>query len=92
MDYCFPGDDQGRKLTVLVITEKYSRMKKGVVAPMKGSSGTYAARKVLDFLAECGDKVNAITIRSDQEPAIRSLVDDVRVARTGARPWWRSRR
>ena len=85
MDYCFPGNEEGRRLTILVITEKTTRMRKGIVVPAKGSSGTYAAREVLSFIKECGDQNNTIVIRTDQEPAIRCLVEDVRVARTGAK-------
>ena len=41
MDYCFPGDGLGFKLTVLVVVERYSSMKLAVVVPTKGTSGMY---------------------------------------------------
>ena len=44
LDYCFPGDELGQRLTILVAVERYSRMKKAVVVPSKGSTGMYAAR------------------------------------------------
>ena len=39
LDYCFPGDEKGEKLTILIIVERYTKMKKGIVVPSKGSSG-----------------------------------------------------
>ena len=85
MDYTFPGDEAGQKLTVLVVIEKNSKMKKAIVVPTKGSTGKFAAQKVLDLIRECGDKDSTVVLRTDQEPAIRFLVDDVCMARTGAK-------
>ena len=39
----------------------------------------------MDIVEECGDKDRAIILKTDQEPAIKFLVDDVCMARTGAR-------
>ena len=85
LDYCFPGDEEGQKLVVLAIVERYSRMKRMVVVPSKGSTGSYAARAVLELMEECGDRDAKVVVKSDQEPAIKFLVDDVRVNRTGAK-------
>ena len=85
MDYCFPGDEHGERLTVLVVVEKYTKMKKAIVVPNKGSTGTYAAKMVLDLMHECGDKDREVIVKTDQEPAIQFLVDDVCTSRTGAR-------
>ena len=85
MDYCFPGDEFDNRLTVLVVIEKYTKMKKAVVVPNKGSTGSYAARMVVELINECGDKDRDIIMKTDQEPAIQSLVQDVCVNRTGAR-------
>ena len=60
-------------------------MKKAVVVPSKGSTGRYAARMVIDLIEECGDEDRAIIVKSDQEPAIQFLVDDVCMSRTGAK-------
>ncbi len=60
-------------------------MKKAVAVPTEGTTGRYAARMVLDLIGECGGKGQAIIVKSDQEPAIKALVGDVRVARTGAK-------
>ena len=85
MDYCFPGDEHGERLTVLVIIERYTKMKKAVVVPSKGSTGSYAAGMVNELIHECGDKDRDVIVKSDQEPAIQFLVEDVCVARTGAK-------
>jgi hypothetical protein len=84
MDYCFPGDEKDN-MTVLVVVERYSKMKKAVTVPSKGSTGSFAASRVLDLIKECGDDNRDIIVKTDQENAIRFLVDDVCAARTGAR-------
>ena len=76
MDYCFPGDEFDR-LTVLVVIERYTKMKKAVVVPSKGSTGSYAARIVIELINERGDKDKDVILKSDQEAAIKFLVDDV---------------
>ena len=60
-------------------------MKKATVVPSKGSTVRYAARQVLDLIGDCGDKDQTIILKTDQEPAIKFLVDDVCMARTGAK-------
>jgi hypothetical protein len=85
MDYCFPWDEHGERLTVLVVVEKYTKMKKAVVVPSKGSTGSYAARMVLELMHECGDKDREMIVKWAQEAAIQFLVEDVCINRTGAK-------
>ena len=80
MDYCFPGDENGQRMTILVVVERHTNMKKAAVVP-----GRHAARKVLDLINECGDKDRPVILKTDQEPAIKFLVDDVCMTRTGAK-------
>ena len=40
MDYCFPGDENGQKLIILLIIEKFTKMKKAVVVPSKDRQGS----------------------------------------------------
>ena len=54
-DYCFPGDEFGYKLTVLVGAERLTGMKFPTSAHTKGSSGKFAVDRALDFIAEVGD-------------------------------------
>jgi hypothetical protein len=87
MDYCFPGDDKNHMtvLVVLVVEERYTKMKKAVAVPSKGSTGNFATRMVLDLIKECGDERRDIIVKTDQENAIKFLVDDICTARMGAR-------
>ena len=39
----------------------------------------------MDLMEECGDMERPIIVKTDQEPAIKFLVDDVCTARTGAK-------
>ena len=75
MDYCFPGDEFDRLIVLLVVIGRYTKMKKA----------SYAARMVTELINECGDKDQDVILNTDQEAAIKFLVDDVCVNRTGAR-------
>ena len=69
-DYCFPGDEFGFKLTVLVGRERVSGALMATTIPTKGSCGRFTMWKVLDFVRECGDAKGKLVMRSDQEPII----------------------
>ena len=45
-DYCFPGDEFGFKLTILVGKERSTGMSMATVVPMKGTSGRFSTRKI----------------------------------------------
>ena len=62
-DYCFPGDEFGYKLTVLVGTERLTGMTFGTAVPTKGSSGKFAVGRALDFIAEVGDMDGQIILK-----------------------------
>ena len=66
-DYCFPGDDKGSKLTILVGRERVTGMTMASVVPVKGTSGQFAAMKVIEFIKECGAQGSEIILNSDQE-------------------------
>ena len=76
-DYCFPGDEKGARITVLVGRERVTGMTMASVVPVKGTSGQFAAMKVLDFIKECGAAETEIILKTDQEPAIEALMADV---------------
>ena len=76
-DYCFPGDDKGKKLTILVGRERVTGMTMASVVPVKGTSGQFAALRVLEFIKECGAAETEIILKTDQEPAIEALMADV---------------
>ena len=85
MDYCFPGDEFGFQLAVLVVVERGTGMKASIVVPRKGSTGIFTARRVIDLVNECGNKDRDIILKTDQEPAIVFLVDDISKNRTAAK-------
>ena len=76
-DYCFPGNELGYKLTVLVGRERTTGMTMAAVLPDKGSTGKFATDKVLEFIAECGNQSGDIIVKSDQEAAIGYLIKDL---------------
>ena len=76
-DYFFPGDERGKKVTVLAGRERMTGMTMACVVPVKGTAGQYAVRRVMDFIRECGAAESEVIVKTDQEPAIAALVEDV---------------
>ena len=76
-DYCFPGNEFGYHLTILVGRERVTGMTMATVVPEKGSKGKFVADKVLEFITECGNLKGDIVIKTDQEPAIKYLAKDI---------------
>ena len=52
--------------------------------PTKGSTRRFSVDKVLDYL-EVGDRNSQVIMKTDQEPSITSLIDDVVAAREEGR-------
>ena len=80
-DYCFPGNELGFKLTVLVGRERTSGMAMATVVPMKGSTRMFTVDKVSEFMDECGSRSGDVIVKSDHEPAIEYLIKDIVDAR-----------
>ena len=78
MDFCFPGNEESASehLTVLVIRMRGTRMTMSTVVPSK-SVGDFTTKRSVAFLRECGHEMTKITIKSDQEPAILALTEDI---------------
>ena len=76
-DYCFPGNEKGFRVTILVGRERVTGMTMASVVPVKGTSGQYSVIKALEFIRECGAEEAEIILKSDQEPAIEALMKDV---------------
>jgi hypothetical protein len=76
-DYCFPGDEFGYKLTILIGRERTTGMTMATVVPEKGSKGKFVSDKVMEFFAECGCTSGDVIVKSDQEAAIAYLVKDI---------------
>ena len=78
MDFAFLGreDDPQKTMAVLVAKERTSKMIISAAAPRK-TTGTYIAKRVAGFFREVGCLHGDMVVKSDQEPALRSIVEDV---------------
>ena len=78
LDFCFVGreGEPGETLPVLVVREGLTKMVLASAVPSK-STGTFIARRVVEFLREIGLEHNDIVVKSDQEPAITTIVSEV---------------
>ena len=76
-DYCFPGDEFGSKLTTLVGRERTTGLEMATSVPMKGSTRRLTIDKILEFIDENGYTAAQIIVKTDQEPSIRCLIEDL---------------
>jgi hypothetical protein len=77
LDYCFPGEEEtGKNLTVLVARMRNTRMTMSTVIPSK-TTGEFTGKRIMAFLRECGCELSKLTVKTDQEPAILALVEDL---------------
>jgi hypothetical protein len=88
VDYAFLAGrhvESGGLVPVLVAVEEETKSHLAVVVPTKSSVGSYATKRVVGFLRDSGLDATTIVFETDQEPALRSLVEDVKQKRGGAR-------
>ena len=85
MDYAFMGEGEDRIMPVITAKEEETKMFLAAMVPRKGTTGTYAAKRVLAFLKEIGLETTDVVFKTGQEPAIRALVEDVSRRRENAR-------
>lgn len=79
-DWCFPGEEEpGKKFTVLVVRKRDVRMTMSSVAPHK-TTGEFMRNRVMAFLCECGCELTKVILKSDQEPAMVALLQDIILA------------
>ena len=76
-DYCFMSTEGNPLATILVAKEKASKMSMATVVPLKGGSIEFPARRVLAFLKEIGLEGADVVLKSDQEPAIKDLLNNI---------------
>ena len=69
-------EDSPQTMAVLVVKERTSQMTMSAAAPGK-TTGTYIAKRVVGSLREIGGLHGDVVVKSDQEPALRSIVEDV---------------
>ena len=90
VDFCFPcgigripttihekACEAVGNMTVMAIRERHTRMALFAVVPRKGSTGQFAAKRAAAFCRELGYTGAPIIMKSDQEPAILALIEDV---------------
>ena len=74
MDLCFPGEEDGSgSLTVLVARDRVTRMTMSTVLASK-TKGVFIAKRVVAFMREIGCQQGDITVKTDQEPAMKAIV------------------
>ena len=77
LDFMFMGDEgEDRTLAVLVAKERSRGMVMSTVAPRK-SSGQWLAKRVMAFMKEAGCEVEAVVMKSDNEPALTKVVEEI---------------
>ena len=76
-DFAFPGNEEaGKTLTVLVVKMRTTRMMMSTVIPTK-STNTFIIKRIMAFLRECGCELGKIIVKSDQEPAVLALLEEL---------------
>jgi len=90
VDYCFPcgagtkprnlrekASEAAGSMTVLVMRDRDTRMTAAAVVPRKGTTGDFAAKRAAAFCAEIGYSGIPIIVKSDQEPAMKAVVEEI---------------
>ncbi len=90
-DFCFPKHEgEGEGMTMLVGRERKTRMTLSSAVPSK-TTGEFAAKRVVAFMREIGCEQGDVVIKTDQEPAMQSMmmkVSEVRASRGGRKVYY----
>ena len=78
------GGDEKTKV-IIVAKHRDSKSVLASVVPVKGASNNFAARRICAFLRELGLEHADLVLRSDQEPAIVDLLNEVSRKRAPAK-------
>ena len=78
MDFMFLGPKEvaGHTLACMVVREAETRMTMAA-AVLYNTTGTYISERIVAFLHETGCLHGDIIVRSDQEPAVMSITEEV---------------
>ena len=77
MDFVFMGNEGGaRTLAMLVVKERSTKAVMACVTPAK-SSGEFLGKRVLAFMREWGCELEAVTVKTDNEPSLLQVVEMV---------------
>ena len=77
LDFAFPGSHGQAGLTLLVARERDSKMLLSTPLPTKGTTGQFGIKRFVAFLKEIGCEGQDLILKSDQEEAIKALVNEV---------------
>ena len=72
-------------MTILVGRERVGGMCMATVVPTKGTNGVFELNKILEFMKQCGDEATDIVVKTDQEPAIKILMEQLTQGRPEGR-------
>jgi len=77
-DYAFMGGqgDPGGTVPMLVVRSRRDHMTMATAVPRK-STGEFVTNRVIAFMKEIGLEAADVVVKSDQEPAVTSLIDEV---------------
>ena len=76
-DYCFMSTEGNPLATILLAKENATKMSMATVVPLKGGSIEFPANRVMAFLKEIGLEGADVVLKSDQEPAIKDLLNNI---------------
>ena len=77
MDFMFMGEEKSEKtLVMLVAKETTTKAVMGCVVPKK-SEGEWLAKRVMAFMREFGCELEAVTMKTDNEPALVKVVENI---------------
>ena len=85
LGFAFMGEehDPGKTIPILVGRERLTRMTVSSVTPSK-TTGTFISRRFVAFMREVGCEAGDVVVKSDQEPAMKSIVEDIGRCRAAA--------
>ena len=69
-------EEANQTIPVLVAKERTTKMMMAAAVPSK-MSGSYIQKRVIGFLKEVGCLHGDLVVKSDQEPAIKAVIEDV---------------
>ena len=84
-DYAFPGDEYGCKMVTLVGRERATGTVMATAVPTKGTTGRFEVDKMEEMIEEVGDTNVAMIVKTDQENAVRHVINKLVEAREDGR-------
>ena len=77
-DYAFMGDENeaGKSVKMLVVRERYTGMTMSTAIPSK-TTGKFTVERIMAFLKELGVEHLDVIAKSDQEPSVKCLLEEV---------------